>query len=70
MYISKLTVGELSFFKLVSEAEETGLCAPLSETPKAGFVASRSIFQIDFIGSHFRKEYRRYSNHCTMQWEG
>ena len=45
--ISKLATIEISFFELVSEAEETGLSLALSETPKA-FLAcrdpNRSIF--------------------------
>ena len=37
----KLATGEISIIKLVTEAEETGLSLPLSETPKTGFVATR-----------------------------
>ena len=36
--ISKLATSEISFFYLVSVAEETGLSLGLSETPKTGFV--------------------------------
>ena len=39
--ISKLATSEISFFYLVSVAEETGLKLALSETPKTGFVATR-----------------------------
>ena len=35
---------QISIFELVSVAEETGLNLALSETPKTGFVTSRSIF--------------------------
>ena len=37
--ISKLATHEISIFKLISIAEETGLNLTLSETPKAGFLA-------------------------------
>ena len=40
--LSKLATGELSIFKLVSVAKQTGLSLTLTETPKTGFVASRS----------------------------
>ena len=40
--ISKHATGEISIFKLVSVAEETGLSLAFSETLKTGFVASRS----------------------------
>ena len=39
--ICKLAIGEISFFQLVSVAEETGLKLALSETPKTGFLATR-----------------------------
>ena len=39
--ISKLATDEISFFLLVSVAEETGLSLDLSETPKTGFLATR-----------------------------
>ena len=41
--ISKLATGEISIFLLVSVAEETDLILAWSETPKTGFVVSRSI---------------------------
>ena len=41
--ICKLATGEISIFKLVSVAEETGLKLALSDTPKTGFLASRPI---------------------------
>ena len=41
--ISNLATSEISIFKLVSLAEETGLSLVLSETPEAGFVALRPI---------------------------
>ena len=41
--ISKLATCKFSIFKRVSEAEETGLSFALLETPKTGFVTSRSI---------------------------
>ena len=41
--ISCLTYSEISFFQLVSIAEETSLHLALSETLKIGFVASRPI---------------------------
>ena len=34
-----LTTSKISFFKIVSVAEETGLSLALLETPKTGFVA-------------------------------
>ena len=37
-----LSTGEISFFQLVSVAEETGLKLALSETPKTGFLATCS----------------------------
>ena len=40
--ISKLASSQISIFQLVSVAEETGLSVALSETPKTGFVATRS----------------------------
>ena len=39
--ISKLATSKISFFKLVSVAEQAGLNLTLSETPKTGFVATR-----------------------------
>ena len=39
--ISKLTTSEISFFYLVSVAEQAGLNLTLSETPRTGFVAMR-----------------------------
>ena len=39
--ISKLAIGKISFFGLVSLAEETGLSLASSESPKTGFVASQ-----------------------------
>ena len=39
--ISSLATSEISIFLLVSVAEETGLSLALSETPKAGFIATR-----------------------------
>ena len=42
--ISKLATNENSFFQLVSVAGETGLSLALSETPKTGFLATRSIY--------------------------
>ena len=42
--ISRLASREISTFKLVSEAEETGLILALSETPKTGFLAASSIY--------------------------
>ena len=39
--ISRLASSEISIFKLVSVAEETGLSLTLSETPKTGFVEWR-----------------------------
>ena len=41
--ISRLATSEISIFKLVSVAEETGLKLALSETPKTGFLATRPI---------------------------
>ena len=41
--ICKLATGEISIFKLVSVAEETGLKLALSEIPKTCFVATRSM---------------------------
>ena len=41
--ICKLDTGEISIFKRVSIAEETGLSFALLETPKTGFVTSRPI---------------------------
>ena len=41
--VDKLATCEISIFKLVSVAEETGLCLALSETPKTGFLALRLI---------------------------
>ena len=41
--ISIFTISKISIFYLVSVAEQTGLNLTLSETPKIGFVASRSI---------------------------
>ena len=38
-----LESGKISFFWLVSVAEETGLNLALSETPKTGFLATRPI---------------------------
>ena len=35
---------KISFFQLVSLAEETGLNITLSETPKTGFLATRPIW--------------------------
>ena len=42
--ISKLATSEISFFYLVSVAEQAGLNLTLSETPKTGFVATRPIW--------------------------
>ena len=39
--ISKLATSEISIFKLVSVAEETGLKLTSTETPKTGFLATR-----------------------------
>ena len=48
--ISKLTASEISIFWLISLAEETGLSLALSETPKTGFVASRSsLIKVPFL---------------------
>ena len=41
--ISKLVSSEISIFWLVSVSEETGLNLTLSETPKTGFAATRTI---------------------------
>ena len=41
--ISRLTIGEISVFWLVSVADETGLSVALSETPKTGFLTTRPI---------------------------
>ena len=41
--ISKLATKTSSIFKLVSVAEETGLSLAIMETPKTGFLTSRSI---------------------------
>ena len=41
--ICKLATGEISIFQLVPVVEETGLSLALSETPKTGFVSTRSI---------------------------
>ena len=43
--ICKLAIGDISIFLLVSVAEETGLNLTLSETPRTGFVAVRTIEQ-------------------------
>ena len=40
---NKLTTSEISIFKLVSLAEETGLSLALSETPKTGLPTMRPI---------------------------
>ena len=40
--ICKLATDEILIFKLVSVADETGLKLALSETPKTGFLATRS----------------------------
>ena len=40
--ICKLATGEISNFQLASIAEETGLKHALSDTPKTGFLATRS----------------------------
>ena len=42
-FIYNLDIGEISIFKLVSVAEETGLKLALSDTPKTGFVTTRPI---------------------------
>ena len=42
--ILKLATHEISFFYLVSVAEETGLSLAFSESPKTGFVTSRPIW--------------------------
>ena len=42
--ISKLAIGKISTFLLVSVAGETGLILALSETWKTGFVASRLMY--------------------------
>ena len=39
--ILKLATSEISFFKLVSVADETGLSLALSETPNTGFLETR-----------------------------
>ena len=39
--ICNLTTGEISIFKLVSLAEETGLKLAFLETPKTGFLETR-----------------------------
>ena len=41
--ISRLAMSEISFFQLVSVAEQAGLNLTLSVTPKADFLASRPI---------------------------
>ena len=46
--ISKFASREISIFWLVSVAAETGLSVALSETPKTGFLSSRSIYLIIF----------------------
>ena len=49
--ICKLAIGEISIFKLVSVAEETGLNLAFLETPKRGFLAMRTILRLfrDFL---------------------
>ena len=42
--IFNLATGEISFFYLVSVAEETGLKLALSETPKTGFLVTQPIY--------------------------
>ena len=42
--ICKLATGEISIFKLVSLAGDTGLSLSLSEAPKTGFLATRPIY--------------------------
>ena len=44
--LTKLSTGEISVFKLVSVAEETGLKLTLSETPKTGFLGVRPLLCI------------------------
>ena len=41
--ICKLATGEISFFLLVSVAEETGLKRAMLDTPKTGFLTMRPI---------------------------
>ena len=41
--VSKLATGEISIFQLVSLASEIGLSLAVSETPKTGFILTRSI---------------------------
>ena len=41
--ICKLAIGKISIIQLVSVAEETGLKLASTETPKTGFIASRTI---------------------------
>ena len=67
--ISKLATIEISFFELVSEAEETGLSLALSETPKA-FLAcrdpNRSIF---LFFSEYIKGREAIHAYITYSWQ-
>ena len=42
--ISKLATSEISVFYLVSVAEQTRLCVTWSESPRTGFLTSRSMY--------------------------
>ena len=42
--ISRLTMSQISYFRLVFAAEQAGLNLTFSEPPKTGFVATRFIF--------------------------
>ena len=44
--ICKLATGEISIFRLVSVAEETGLKLALYETRKTGFLAMRLVYKL------------------------
>ena len=46
--ISKLATGEISIFKLVSEAEQTGLGVALFETLKTGFLETRPSYHFKY----------------------
>ena len=44
--IPRLATNKISFFYLVSVAEQAGLSLTLWETPKTGFLATRPIFRL------------------------
>ena len=55
-FICKLATVEISIFKIVSAAEETGLNLALTDTQKTGFLATRPIYSNKCPSPFFYRE--------------